>query len=535
MAVPTSGIAVIALSAGVLWLLCAFVTARDEVALERLDRWLLALALLVLASYSAAQLNGTPGFTTDEAAFEQQAAQLLLHGHDPYGANLLTSLSAFSVPSKYATYTTSGGMVSTLGYPALPVLIGSVFVKLTGGGQAVPIATVIALMVATVAMFRSLPSGWRGIAVIICVGFPALSEFALAGMNTIIMMAALVVVATRWSGIGEHGVLNRGDRLRALAFGLALSSNQLSWFIAPFLLLAIFLVRSGHLGHRRAAKLTAGFLALAAATFIVVNAPFIVWGPAAWLQGVLAPLTQHAIPYGQGIVGLALFLRVGGGALDGFSYAAGCTYIALLIVYGAYFRRLARCCFVLPTIALFISGRSLAGYWMMLIAVIVVSVLTSDDGAIHLAARIRPPRSWRWSRSAGKLVVPGLFVPAGIYLAIALGTPQPLNMRVLSATSESSLRSVWQLRIAVHNDSDQFLRPHFATNSAGQATAFWKVRSGPSGLAPHAAARYLLAAPDDGSVQPNGTPFLVVAVTDSPRTISSSAAFTQPGLVPGGW
>ncbi len=157
--VPSAGLAVIALCGGGLWLTCAIATAKDGARLERLDLALLALAVLVLMSYAAAKLYASSSYGTDEAAFEQGAAQLLLHGHNPYGANLLGSLSAFSVPAKYATYTMSGGMVSTLGYPAFPVLVAAVFVQLTGGGQAVPIADVAALILAVVLVFRALPTG----------------------------------------------------------------------------------------------------------------------------------------------------------------------------------------------------------------------------------------------------------------------------------------------------------------------------------------------------------------------------------------
>jgi hypothetical protein len=316
---------------------------------------------------------------------------------------------------------------------------------------------------------------------------------------------------------------------------VALSSNQLAWFIAPFLLTGIYLVRCGHLERRVAVRVTVRYAGLAGATFALINAPFIVWGPGAWLTGVLAPLTQHAIPYGQGIVGLTMFLRVGGGALNAYSYAAGCVFVALLILYAVHFRTLARCCFVLPTIALFVSGRSLAGYWMMLIAVIVVGVVTSEDHAMRGAAQLRPNRHWRGPGIPTRVAIPALLLPAAICLAVALGTPQPMTMRILSARSDSSLRGVVQLRLAVRNSTGEPLRPHFATNAAGQATSFWTVKSGPTVLRPHVSAAYVLTAPDGGSIQANGTPFMVEAVTDSPRTISSTVPFTQPGPVPGNW
>src|SRR5579884_974022 len=103
--VPSGAIVAVALAAGLLWLIWAMATASDESRLDRLEVWLLAVALLVLAAWIATQLNLYTGYGTDEAAFEQGAATLLLHGHDPYGANLLPALANFSTPAKYATYT----------------------------------------------------------------------------------------------------------------------------------------------------------------------------------------------------------------------------------------------------------------------------------------------------------------------------------------------------------------------------------------------------------------------------------------------
>ena len=100
---PALGIAVVAMTAGGLWLVADLACARTEQALSRLDRWLLVLGLLVLAATTAARLAATSGYGTDEASFEQSAASLLLHGHDPYGVNLSSALAAFSTPSSCPT------------------------------------------------------------------------------------------------------------------------------------------------------------------------------------------------------------------------------------------------------------------------------------------------------------------------------------------------------------------------------------------------------------------------------------------------
>jgi hypothetical protein len=513
--------AAVALEAAVLWLAGAIAIAKTERQLARLDRWLLLLGVLTLVDQTPAYLEMQRGVGTDAAAFEQGAARLLLQGHDPYGANLTSALTAFHTQSPFLTYTTNGGFVSSFGYPALPILVGAAFVELPGAGQAVAISDVFVLILAMVAVFRLLPEGSRGVAVILFVGLPGLSKFATSGGTETLAMAAMVPVAAGWTGTGASGALTRADRLRAGCFGLALATNQLAWFMAPFLFSGIYLLRSGPLGARQARRVTLRYGWIAAAVFAAVNAPFFVWGPVAWLHGVLAPLTQHAIPFGQGLVSLTTSLRLGGGTMDAYDYAAGFLYLALLIIYLFRFRTLARACFLLPVVALFVPDRSLSGYWLTPIAVIVVSVLTADERLIARAAQLRLPARWPvpgWARQAP---VAALFLPAVICLGVALAAPQPLTLRILSALHRRHMGKVQEVWVLAHNRSDQALEPHFAVNVIGH-TVLWRTTDGPAVLGPSRSAVYRLVAPSGFATPVINSPFVLEAFTPSPQTISST-------------
>ena len=517
---PLPGLMTIVLTGATLVMACLVAAAPTEEALERLGRWLLALGLLVIVAWAAWGLRNSSGYSTDEAAFVHGAADLLLHGHDPYGASLLQSLARFGVPSIYWTYTMSGGVVSTLGYPSLPVLVAAPFVGLVGSGQAVAFADVAVLLIAIVTTFIALPRPWRSLAVLLCVGFPSLEGFAAAGMSVVVMLPALIVVARNWTRVGDGGRLVRRDRLTAVALGLALSTNQLAWFIAPFILVGILLLRQGTLGRRRALALTGRYAGLAGLTFLTLNAPFIVWGASAWLRGVAAPLEQHALPYGQGLVGLTSALGLGGGAVDMYTYAGVAVYLGLLVLFAARFRMLARSCFILPLLALFVSGRSLSEYWLLLAAPIVVAALAADGVSLAAAAELRWPTRVRW-RAPSRIVLPALFAPAAALLAAALLVPAPLSLGILRVAVNRPDTAVVRLWVAVRNLTGEPLRPHFAINSSGQASPFWRIESGPAVLAAGADARYVLGAIDvDPAI---AGPFRLQAVTGSPRTLSSSS------------
>jgi uncharacterized membrane protein len=365
----------------------------------------------------------------------------------------------------------SGGVISTLGYPAFPVLLAVPFVALLGAGQAVAVANVFVLLLVTAGAFLALPRRQRPLAVVLCVCIPALLDLAVSGLVAFPTLAALVLVSHRWASVGESGRLARRELIGALALGIAVATSQLAWFIAPFVLIGIVQLRRPAFGTRRALALAGHYAGLAASTFLVLNLAFIVWGPAAWLRGVAAPLVQHALPYGQGLVGLTVFLRVGGGDLDAYGYAAGALYIALLILYTARFRRLGRACFLLPVLALFASGRSLAEYWLVLVPVFAIAAVTVPSAALRAAGELRSPRR-----------------PPG-------GQPvHPLRSTALAVL--------------------------FLPAVALLLPGFWRILSGPRTLAARAEAQYLLAASD--SYEFITQPFIVQAVTGSPRTISSS-------------
>ncbi len=520
---PAAGIGLVALTAGDLGLMAAIAIAKTERRLVRLDRCLLVLGLLVLGVAAAVVLRGTLGYNTDEAAFDQGAGTLLLHGHDPYGANLTGALTAFDTPSPFLTYTMSGGFISSYGYPAFPMLLVAGVLQLAGGSHVVSVAYIFVVMLLTVYLFKVLPEGRRGAAVILCVAFPILSSFAIAGVNETLAMAFLVPVAVRWTSTGHGGVLSRGDRLRSVCLGLAAAANQLTWFIAPFLVFGIYLLRRGELGARRARRVTLSYLGVAAAAFAAVNVPFILWGPTAWLHGVLMPLTTAAIPAGQGIVDLTLYLRWGGGAIDAYDYAAACLYAALLILYLARFRTLARACFLLPLAALFVSSRSLGSYWLTPVAVIAVGALTSQEGAVARATQLAAPARWALPRWGRRAALAGLFLPTVVFLGIALATPEPFSMRILSARP-GLLARVRELRVLVDNRSDQPLRPHFAVTVSGRAV-IWQISVGPSVLAPGRSLAYWLMAPAGFARPADGVPFFLEAFTSSPQTFSSSSSF----------
>lgn len=504
---------------GGLVLATAALAVKSERALSRVD-WLIVIqALLVLAAMAAATVYLDPGYRSDEAALQQGAAALLLHGHDPYGANLISSFTRYRLPANWGTYTLTGGEATGYSYPALPLLVAAFAQLVTGGRQTAPIADLAILALTLIGMFKLLQPRLRPVAVIALVPMPMLFGMAWAGLNEVAVMPLLMLVAWRWTSVGRSGRLSRLQIGQAIVLGLAIATQQLAWFVTPFVILGIFLLRRRDQGGRRALRIVATYVAWAAGTFIVINLPFIAWGPMHWLSDVTEPLRQKSLPFGQGLVDWTMFLRWGGGMLSAYNYAGFLLLAGLLVLYALNFERLSRATFVLPVLPLFVSARPLDAYLVPLIAPMIISIASLEPGSLARAAAWWQPlrRGLRW------LLNVACMVPAVACLGLALLVPAPLVISLVNSLSAGGpLPGVWWMKVSVYNRSSHTLTPRFVTNQDGSNSDFWHILEGPKSLRPHTTAQYEISAPNPAAMFGSSSPFALTAVTASPATFSST-------------
>lgn len=518
---PITGLIAVAAFAMILVMTVVALSATRSRTLYRVDFMLLITGLVLLCAWGASIHRVRPVYGTDEAAFTQAAANLLLHGHSPYGVDLGYALSQFRVPTAFWTLLMNGHVVTSFGYPPAAAIMVAVYSSVFGTTQAVMIVDIAALLGATLMMFFMLPRRWRALAVLATVGLPVLEGFASSGNVSVVMVMFLIVAANKWTDIGAPERSRRRERVSAICLGLAAACSPLAWFVIPFLLTGVYLLRNADFGPRRAAQIVARYAGIAGATFFIINLPFIIAGPGSWLSGVAAPLTQDAIPYGQGFVSLILFFHLGGGSLHLLTLAAAATYLGILVVFALNFRTLGRACFVLAIIPLFFASRSLSEYFTVMIPAWIVSVTTISPDSFNAV------REHRWKSvltRRASYVLP--LVPAAILLIATLATPSPLSLKVQEIKSAARRSSLWQIRVLVHNSSGESLKPHFVTNSNGLASNYWRQVAGPSALGPNTTAAYTLDAPNIGSQASGNQPVRLIAMTHAPDTFSSSGAVT---------
>jgi hypothetical protein len=517
-----AGLIVTAVYAGIFGCAIAAVSARAAAAMRRVEYSVLSVAVvLYLAELPRWFSLGATGYANDEGTLTDLAGSALRRGADPYAQSWP---HAFDGWARGMTQTMSGHVVTRFDYPPVALILSATVKSFTHRLPAAGIVAALALLALTVLMFFLLPSPWRCAAPLICVGLGFYLPVARLGYPTIVALPLLVLAFSRWTSIGAGGRLGWRGWGSAGALGLAAATEQVTWFAIPFLLVAIVLIRRADLTWRASLTVTGAYLAVASAAFAVVNAPFALWNPGDWLAGIVAPLTQGAVPHGQGLVDVSFYLLRGSGAMNFYSYAALAYGLALLICYALYIRRLGLAVAILPWTIFFFSVRSEDGYFVLPVVVWVVSVITADRAAIERAHQPGSGlRGRRFASTRTRAAAAGAcFLPALALVAVAIGTPPSLRLRVAPVTAGRT-GGISHLTVTVTNTSGHQVAPNFSLSQDEGTTPFWIITSGPAALRPGTTATYDIRAPWPAARPRSTTKLIELRVfSGGPATLSST-------------
>ena len=478
--------------------------------LRRADWAVLAAALAGLALWSYFQVYISPDYGTDEIAFDQYAAQLALHGINPYLHSMAAAFPLFHVSPNGYTFQLNGHPVASLSYPALSFEAYLPVLALGATAQAAVWVDVAAWAAGAVVLFAVLPRRLAPLVAVVA-SMDVFIGYAVGGVTDFLFVPLLVGAAVRWDTFGTR----RGPAAwrGPVLLGLAMAVKQTPWLAAPFVLAGIVAEARGRgRGWAGAARDGLRYAGLALAAFCVPNLPYLVQAPGAWLRGILIPFSSHAVPAGQGLVSLSLSIAVGGGSLRAFSTAALVVFAAVLACYLAAYPVLKPTAFLLPSLALFFATRSFGSYLVMLLPAAIAAAATTT----------RPPgrcsRYWAW--------VAGVSAAAcAAAVAMALTAASPLQLAIRAVRTTGQLATVQQVTLAVSNVSGQPVRPAFTIENGSSMTAFWRRLHGPAVLGPHKQAQYTIVAPSYFAMPSIGTGFQVLAFAQDPASVSRTSAY----------
>jgi len=490
----------------------------------RLPRGIEFVALgLVIVSFLAwcwIQVRVAPAYGTDEVAFDQYAAQLLQHGHNPYTYSMAPSFDLFHVSPNGFTFRLDGTPVTQLSYPSLSFLAYVPFLLVGITSQTGIIVNCLAWSAAVVLAYFLLPRAVRPL-VLLVGSLDIFTGFAVGGVTDALYVPFLLLAVYRWD---RYRTLRGWRRWVApVSMGLAMGIKQTPWLVGGFLLIALVLdALSQDETPRRSLAVSGRFAWRAAVTFLVPNAYFMVDNFHAWVRGVLTPVEGAIVPAGQGWIALSNFARLGGGNLRWFSVLGASGLLLTLAVLVVTYPRGKPVVVFVPSLILFFVERSFASYLIMLLLPLLVAA-TSAQYSSHQGVLAAMPVRWRtWARRV-PLAGAGLFLFA---LVMATLSTQPLSVRIDSVQTTGQLATVVRVNVTATNHSGQTVTPVFASQSGGALSAPWAVLRGPHALAPGASATFELSAPNYFA-QPQLTGgFQMAALTTQPAALSISPSFS---------
>ena len=492
----------------VAWLPAHVLSSRRQ---HQVDVAVLVAVVVALALWSYFQVYVVPDYGTDEIAFDQYAAQLALHGINPYLHSMADAFPLFHVSPNGYTFLLSGRPVTRLSYPALafeaylPLLILGVTT------QAAVWVDVAAWAIGAVVLYAVLPRKLAPLAAVV-VSLDVFIGYAVGGVTDFLFVPLLIGAAAGW----DRFAWTRGPAAwrGPVLMGLAMAVKQTPWLIVPFVVAGIVL-ESGRLhGWRHGIRDGVRYAGIAAAGFLLPNLPYVVESPAAWLRGILTPVLAQTVPAGQGLISLSLSLPAGGGSLHDFTVAAVVVFVSILACYVTTYPVLKPAAFIIPSIVLFFSARSFGSYLVMLI-----------PAAIAAAATVERPQQWTACWRHWKWVVFSAVMWCALAVIAALSSPSPLGMAIRSVRTTGQLATIEQLTVTVTNNSARQVRPAFTIEDGLSMTAFWRRVHGPPVLPAHQRANYTIQAPSYFAMPSIGSGFQVLAFTPAPATVSRSDTY----------
>jgi hypothetical protein len=466
------------------------------------------------------QVRVAPAYGTDESAFDQYAAQLFVHGHNPYTSSMAPSFSLFHVSPDGFTFRLNGTPVTQLSYPALSFLL-YVPLLLVGWSSQAAIALNVAAWAITVALaYRLLPRSIKPLALVLG-SFVIYTGFAVGGVTDALYVPFLLIAVYRW----DRYIDRTGWRRWAspVAMGLSMGVKQTPWFILPFLLLGIYLeARRSSLAKPRALLCTWDYAWRTTVVFLIPNLYFIAVNPTKWIGGVLTPFIDHLVPAGEGWVAISDFMGQGGGSVQTYTFLFLAVFVSSVVVFVLAYPRSKALMVFFPSLILFFSERSFSNYLVMLLLPAIVAACTIKS----LPSQREKVRSQFWGTKLRRRVTVVSFALVPIGLILVTFYQQPIGLRVDSVTTTGQLATVIQVRVTVTNRTNASLRPVFSSEGGGALTAPWNIIHGPKTLAPHVTTTYNLQAPNFFAQPALSGGFQIVALTQSPGAMSVSPPFT---------
>lgn len=483
-------------------------------------RWLILLACigeLVMRSVVWVQtVSASELVIIDPGLYTDLSGELLLRGENPYAWDLTGAFDLYRTDYLGSTPKLNGANARDYPYPALPFLLTVPFQALNLPG--IFLVSVAAHAAVLALLFLAAPRSVQPLILIPLVIGLDFTPLTLIGVVDIVWAALLTGVVVAW----------RMPTLRAVLFGLAAAFKQGPWLVVPFLIIRIWRDKGDGSPIHRVVR----FLAISGITFLIVNGPFIVWNPTAWLRGVSQPLRDDSIFFSQG--GLSSLTQFGLVYLpkNYYLFAMLSVFGLLLFCYWRHYDALRDTCWIMPGIFMWFSYRSLMSYWAYWVFPLLATLATRTPPDKKSAGE----PAWGPTLAISSVVL-GVLILVGIWASFS---PTAVEVRP-NLPLRTVQGRITGMSVQVVNRSQRILTPRFALQNryASGNPLPWYIDRGPRSLSPGQTAVYHISTERrDRSFFAHDTAQLVVTDAGGDyslrgvATIQADSSFLWPDAIP---
>jgi|GEM_PF-1743397 len=477
----------------VLFFVVGYLTFKRDLP-PRYALWVALAIVVALVGYTFVLVEyRTPDIQTDGLALSLAAAQLAIHGHNPYAADLVWAYQAYHMPLNLGTPQINGTTVSTLPYPALAFLL---YIPTQLAHVDARWASLAAMLVAIALAYQFAPKELRTLAPLVFLIDPNYVEYMVGAVQDVDYLAPLMLAAFLWTDLPV---------LAGVGLGIACAVKQEPWLDVPFFLIGVHVTGGPALRLKWLRTLKAAAAIVAA--FAVPNAYYAATAPIEWARGALEPFTAKHVEYGIGLVTFALngSMHIPHWQLSALSIGAlaVCTYVGY-----RYFHTLRNALWLAPALALFLAPRSLENYLLYVVPVCMASWLGSLPESASLKERVAAwSRGLRLTKAAA-----GLSAIVCCIALVSCSGQSDIHARVQRVEDTGRIGLANKLAVIVTNSSAYPVSTTYLVAWSNYKQFLWRCATGCGAIGGHASQAVTIEAPDYGAAIPNGATAMVRVV-----------------------
>jgi len=418
---------------------------------------LTGLTLLLVGVGSIVYIRAvSSGYQSDALLFTRYAADLVLHGQNPYTASMAGAYEQFTVAPNVFTPRMDGSHVLNLNYPAVSFLYYIPFVGL--GLSDIRYANIVLILAVIWLLYQIAPREYRVLVGPFFLATISQVVTAISGNDFVFILPLLGAIVAweryerkTWSGV---------------CLGIGAAAKQTVWFLAPFFLYRLYRTADGSRAERLEATARIGGVSLLA--FLVPNSYFILLDPVAWVNGVFTPITggQGAplVIFGQG---MAVFQEAGLTLLPRWFYMAALLVTLSLLgaVYVYAFEEVQDLLWIVPPIVMFFNYRGLGQYYRFFVpvALAIVFLRIRNERRARSVETTSPTPSLGVSGDLGKkyallgaflLMVTAVVGAAGL-MTLNQSDPNAVDVEIVNQSDPNNIGRITEITIRVNNTGSE--------------------------------------------------------------------------------